>query len=99
MPKSSRSTSRASRSRTLVEVGGAAVVSLGSAAGLVAWINGEPVTVAVLSSGAAIAALLNALVAVAAFLAGPSGDDVASDQSRGREIGMNDDRKGEAEPD
>ena len=68
-------------------------------AGLIAWINGEPATVAVLSSGAAIAALVNALVAVAAFLADPSGDDVASDQSRGQEPTRNDDRKGEAEPD
>ncbi|WP_155848871.1 hypothetical protein [Amycolatopsis vancoresmycina] len=54
----------------MVTFGGTTVVSLGSAACLFAWLNGESLTVAALTSGAAVAALLNALVAMATFLAG-----------------------------
>ncbi|WP_410569972.1 hypothetical protein [Amycolatopsis sp. cmx-4-61] len=84
MPKSNRSSSRTDRARTLVTFGGAAVVSLGSAACVCAWLNGESLTVAVLTFGAAMAALLNALVAVATFLAGHPRDDVVPDRPRGR---------------
>lgn len=77
MPKSNRSAPRNDRARTLVTFGGAAVLSLGSAACVFAWLNGESLTVAVLTSGAAMAALLNALVAVATFLTGHPRDDGA----------------------
>lgn len=83
MPKSNRSSSRTDRARTLVTFGGAAVVSLGSAACLIAWLNGEPLTVMILTFGAAVAALLNALVAVATFLAGNPRDEVVPDRPRG----------------
>ncbi|MGW3962302.1 hypothetical protein ACWED2_20955 [Amycolatopsis sp. NPDC005003] len=93
MPKSNRSSSRTARARTLVTFGGAAVVSLGSAACLIAWLDGESLTVAVLTSGAAMAALLNALVAVATFLAGNPRNDVLPDRSRGRGKGAGRDPK------
>ncbi|MCR6482710.1 hypothetical protein M8542_07765 [Amycolatopsis sp. OK19-0408] len=51
---------------------------------LFACLSGEPLTVAVLASGAAMAALLNALVAVATFLAGHPRDDALPDASRGQ---------------
>jgi hypothetical protein len=83
MPKSNRSSSRTGRARTLVTFGGAAVVSLGSTACLFAWLSGESLTVAVLTFAAAMAALLNALVAVATFLVGHPRDDLLRERGKG----------------
>lgn len=75
MNKKNRSSTRASQPHTLVTAGGVAVVSLGVTACLLAWLSGESLPLAILTSGAAMAASMNALVAVATFLAGHPRDD------------------------
>lgn len=85
MTKSNRSPGRAGRPRTLVTAGGMAVVSLGVTACLLAWLSGESLPLAILAAGAAVAALMNALVAVATFLAGHPRDDEVTGEHNARQ--------------
>lgn len=70
MTKQNRSSTRTVQPRMVVTAGGAVLVSLGTAVCLLAWSSGESLPLAVLTAAATVAALLDALVAVATFLAG-----------------------------
>ena len=60
------------------------VVIVGLAVCLLSWLAGESVSTAVVTSGAAVAGLTNALVAVATFLAGHPHDNPVQRATRRR---------------
>jgi hypothetical protein len=82
MPKSKRSSTPNKRLRKKLLIGEAAVAVLGAMACLLAWLNGESVTAAVLAAGTATGALMNALATVATVFARHPSRDGRAEEAR-----------------